>query len=178
MAEPLSPEAPTSPPATVLLVEDDLVLAATLVKYLMAHDHDVLSAPSAEAASAALRAGLRPSVVLLDLNLPGESGWAFLRSGILAQAGQPPVFIMSAIHLTPGRLREFGCAGYLPKPFAVSTLLEVVEGHRGARTEAASRSAGAADTPVGREPESGAATHRREESEFELEDLNSVSPPS
>ena len=89
MAEPLSPEAPTSPPATVLLVEDDLVLAATLVKYLMAHDHDVLSAPSAEAASAALRAGLRPSVVLLDLNLPGESGWAFLRSGILAQAGQP-----------------------------------------------------------------------------------------
>jgi len=169
MVEPLSPKAPAPPPATVLLVEDDLVLAATLVKYLEAHEHEVLSAPSAEEASAAIHAGLRPSMVLLDLNLPGESGWAFLRSGVLAQAGRPPVFIMSAVHITPGRLREFGCAGYLPKPFAISTLLEIVEGHRGARTDATSR-AGMTGDPAKRESESAAVSQRRDE--LELEDLN------
>ena len=76
-----------------------------------------------------IRAGYRPSIVLLDINLPGDSGWGFLRSGALAPAGNPPVFVVSATAVPPARLREFDCAGYLPKPFAVPTLIEIVERH-------------------------------------------------
>jgi DNA-binding response OmpR family regulator len=116
-------------PARVLLIEDDVPLATTVSKLLRARGHEARVAPSAEEASEMIRAGYRPTIVLLDINLPGDSGWGFLRSGALAPAGDPPVFVVSATAVPPARLREFDCAGYLPKPFAVPTLIEIVERH-------------------------------------------------
>jgi two-component system response regulator RegX3 len=115
--------------ARVLLVEDDQPLAAAVSKHLRARGHEIRLAGSAEEAAAAINSGFRPTIVLLDINLPGDSGWGFLRGGALSSAGAPPVFVVSATAVPPTRLREFGCAGYLPKPFAVSTLVEVVERH-------------------------------------------------
>jgi DNA-binding response OmpR family regulator len=114
-------------PARVLLIEDDLPLATIVAKHLTARGHEARVADSAEEAAITIRAGYRPTIVLLDINLPGDSGWAFLRSGGLDAAGKPPVFVVSATNIPPSRLREFGCAGYLPKPFALSTLIEIVE---------------------------------------------------
>jgi DNA-binding response OmpR family regulator len=116
-------------PARILLIEDDVPLAATVSKLLRARGHEARVAVSAEEASGMIRDGYRPTIVLLDINLPGDSGWGFLRSGALAPAGSPPVFVVSATAVPPARLREFGCAGYLPKPFAVPTLIEIVERH-------------------------------------------------
>jgi DNA-binding response OmpR family regulator len=117
-------------PARVLLVEDDLPLATTIAKLLRARGHEARVAASAEEATEMIRAGYRPTLVLLDINLPGDSGWSFLRSGALKPAGDPPVFVVSATAVPAARLREFDCAGYLPKPFAVPTLIEIVERHR------------------------------------------------
>jgi DNA-binding response OmpR family regulator len=116
-------------PARVLLIEDDATLAGIVSKHLRARGHDACVAPSAEAATEAIRDGFRPTIVLLDINLPGDSGWGFLRAGSLKAAGNPPVFVVSATAVPSARLREFACAGYLPKPFAVPTLIEVVERH-------------------------------------------------
>src|SRR5665811_1582432 len=116
-------------PARVLLIEDDLPLATIVAKHLRARGHEMRVAESAEEAAETIRSGYRPTIVLLDINLPGDSGWAFLRSGALRSAGSPPVFVVSATTVPPSRLREFGCAGYLPKPFAISTLVEIVERH-------------------------------------------------
>jgi DNA-binding response OmpR family regulator len=115
--------------ARVLLVEDDLALAAIVAKHLRARGHDARVAESAEVATELVASGYRPTIVLLDINLPGDSGWSFLRSGVLDAAGSPPVFVVSATTVPPSKLREFGCAGYLPKPFAVPTLIEIVERH-------------------------------------------------
>jgi two-component system response regulator RegX3 len=115
--------------ARVLLIEDDVPLATIISKHLKARGHEARVAASAEEATRIVRAGYRPTIVLLDINLPGESGWSFLRSGALDAAGKPPVFVVSATSIPPARLREFDCAGYLPKPFAVSTLMEIVERH-------------------------------------------------
>ena len=115
--------------ARVLLVEDDLPLATIIAKHLRARGHQVRVAASAEEATEIVRSGFRPTIVLLDINLPGDSGWSFLRGGTLAAAGSPPVFVVSATTVPPARLREFNCAGYLPKPFAVPTLIEIVERH-------------------------------------------------
>src|SRR5450830_113024 len=100
-------------PARVLLIEDDLTLATIISKHLKARGHGARVAASAEEAAQIIRAGYRPTIVLLDINLPGESGWSFLRSGALDAAGKPPVFVVSATTVPPSRLREFGCAGYL-----------------------------------------------------------------
>jgi DNA-binding response OmpR family regulator len=116
-------------PARVLLVEDDLPLATTIAKLLRARGHEARVAASAEEAAEMIRAEYRPTVVLLDINLPGDSGWSFLRSGVLKPAGDPPVFVVSATAVPAARLREFDCAGYLPKPFAVPMLIEIVERH-------------------------------------------------
>ena len=115
--------------ARVLLVEDDLPLATIVSKHLRARGHEIRVAVTAEEAADLIRAGYRPTLVLLDINLPGDSGWSFLRSGALAPAGNPPVFVVSATAVPAARLREFKCAGYLPKPFAVPTLIEIVERH-------------------------------------------------
>ena len=116
-------------PARVLLVEDDTPLATVVAKHLRARGHDARVVASAEAATELVSSGYRPTIVLLDINLPGDSGWSFLRSGGLDSAGNPPVFVVSATTVPPSKLREFGCAGYLPKPFAVATLIEIVERH-------------------------------------------------
>jgi DNA-binding response OmpR family regulator len=117
----------TGDAARVLMIEDDLPLAQIVVKHLRARGHDARLAESAEDAAEQIAAGFRPTIVLLDINLPGDSGWALLRSGSLKDAGSPPVFVVSATSVPPSKLREFGCAGFLPKPFAISTLIEIVE---------------------------------------------------
>jgi DNA-binding response OmpR family regulator len=94
---------------------------------LRARGYVVHEADSAEAAVASLGDGLRPALVLLDLNLPGDTGWDLLRGGALHTAGNPPVVIASAVTVDPRRLAEHAVAGYLPKPFAVETLIATVE---------------------------------------------------
>jgi CheY-like chemotaxis protein len=79
------------------------------------------------AAVEVLLAGLRPGLVLLDINLPGDTGWSLLRGPTLAAAGNPPVIVASATTIDPRRLREHRVAGYLPKPFPLQTLLEAIE---------------------------------------------------
>jgi DNA-binding response OmpR family regulator len=110
----------------VLLIEDDESLATVVARHLRARGYDTSIAPSSEEAAALLAAGCRPTVVLLDINLPGDSGWAFLRGDALAAVGLPPVYVVSATAVSSAHLHEFGVAGYLPKPFAMSTLIEIV----------------------------------------------------
>jgi DNA-binding response OmpR family regulator len=111
----------------VLIVEDDEGLRQIVSRHLRAQGYEVDEASSAEGAATAIEDGLRPEVVLLDLNLPGDTGWDLLRGPALATAGSPPVIITSATTVSPKRLAEFGCAGYLPKPFPLETLVATLE---------------------------------------------------
>lgn len=113
--------------SSVLLVEDDEPLAAFMARHLTAHHMPTIVVPSAEDAEREFESGLRPALVLLDINLPGETGWSLLRSPAYAAAGRPPVVVVSATRVPATRLREFGVAGYLPKPFAMDTLLETAQ---------------------------------------------------
>jgi DNA-binding response OmpR family regulator len=115
------------PGRRVLIVEDDESLRRIVSRHLRSKGYDVDEAPSAEAAATFLEGGLRPGVVLLDLNLPGGTGWDLLRQPALKAAGSPPVVITSATTVSPKRLAEFGCAGYLPKPFPLETLVATLE---------------------------------------------------
>ena len=111
----------------VLIVEDDESLRQIVSRHLRAQGYEVGEAASAEEAASALENSLRPHVVLLDLNLPGDTGWDLLRSGAMAAAGSPPIIITSATTVSPKRLAEFRCAGYLPKPFPLETLVATLE---------------------------------------------------
>lgn len=111
----------------VLIVEDDESLRRILARHLRSRGYEVEEAASAEAAVGALAGGIRPGIVILDVNLPGDNGWDLLRGPALVAAGSPPVVIASAINVSPRRMVEFKVAGYLPKPFPVETLVATVE---------------------------------------------------
>ena len=117
----------------VLIVEDDESLRSILARHLALKGFRVAEAASAEAAAAQLADGLVPALVLLDLNLPGRTGWEFLRGTSLAEAGHPPVVVTTATTVSPSRLRELDVAGYLPKPFAMETLVATVDRFVGVR---------------------------------------------
>jgi DNA-binding response OmpR family regulator len=111
----------------LLLVEDDESLRRIVARHLRASGYAVTDVVSAEDAERAMGDGLRPSLVLLDLNLPGDTGWDLLRGPALAAAGSPPVVIASATTVNPRRLADFRVAGYLPKPFPLDTLVSTIE---------------------------------------------------
>jgi DNA-binding response OmpR family regulator len=111
----------------LLLIEDDEMLASLLSANLRAHGYVVTVAPTAEVAQALLAERARPDLILLDINLPGDTGWTVLRSDAFSAAGSPPVVVASAMAVSPARLREFGVAGYLPKPFALETLRSTLD---------------------------------------------------
>ena len=89
---------------------------------------DVEEADSAEAAVRGLDGGLRPDARAAR---PEPAGRHRLgpapRARRCAAAGSPPVVITSATTVSPRRLREFGVAGYLPKPFPLETLVATIE---------------------------------------------------
>ncbi len=113
--------------AHLLIIEDDETLADLLSAHLRARDYTVTVAPTAEIAQSLLVRRPRPDLILLDINLPGETGWSVLRSAAFEAAGRPPVVVASAMSVSPARLREFDVAGYLPKPFAMDTLRSTLD---------------------------------------------------
>jgi len=110
--------------AEILLVEDDSPLAGLVARHLEAHGFPTRIAQSAEDGQRQLGEGLRPALVLLDINLPGDTGWSLLRSTEYEAAGSPPVVVVSATRIPSSKLHSFGVRGYLPKPFAMDTLIE------------------------------------------------------
>ncbi len=112
---------------SLLIVEDAESLRRIVSRHLRANGYAVDEAPSAEAAVEAIEGGLRPDLVILDLNLPGDTGWSLLRGPAMTAAGSPPVIVTSATTVSPKRLMEFRVAGYLPKPFPLDTLVASIE---------------------------------------------------
>ena len=111
----------------IMIVEDDEPLRSTIARHLRAHGYGVVEADSAEGAMDQIRDGWRPALVILDINLPGDTGWSLLRDPGFTATGSVPVVVASATTINPRRLREYGVAGYLPKPFPLETLVATVE---------------------------------------------------
>jgi DNA-binding response OmpR family regulator len=118
-------------PRPILLVEDDPTFSGLVERHLEGHGYRVAVVGSVAAATSWLRSaretGELPGLVLLDINLPDQAGWALLRESALADAGSPPVVVVTATTLSPRHLREYGVAGCLPKPFAMETLRSTID---------------------------------------------------
>ena len=117
--------------AHILLVEDDEILCEIIERNLRARGHQVWIAHDAQSAVAYLRAQAF-DLVVLDINLPDQTGWDVLRAarseGLLgpgAPGGKLPVVVLSAVHISPARLAEFNPLAYLPKPFPLDALLRL-----------------------------------------------------
>lgn len=120
--------------ARILLVEDDAVLRDLVERNLLARQHAVSSAEDAESALAYLRRNAF-DLIILDINLPDQTGWEILRTAqregylqmqqIDDEHAMLPVVVLSAVRVSPRRLTEFCPLAYLPKPFPMDALLRL-----------------------------------------------------
>jgi DNA-binding response OmpR family regulator len=73
----------------------------------------------------------RPSMMVLDIMMPTMDGWAVLEEMLkLSDDERPRVVIVSALSSLRDRAKaaELGADAYVPKPFNVDELLEVLHG--------------------------------------------------
>jgi len=112
-------------PTPVLVVEDDPTLARAIARNLSARGYETRSATTVADAMAAI-AEARPTLVLLDIDLPDGSGWEVLRGLRAAGHSDVPVIVMSALRPNPRLCDEFDAAGVLEKPFPMESLLRLV----------------------------------------------------
>jgi CheY-like chemotaxis protein len=119
------------PVRSILVVEDDATARFALTGLLESKGYSVLGAATGEEALASLQTQPLPSLILLDLSLPGMSGWEFLerqrRSPALASV---PVAIESGAARPPQ-----SDIPYLAKPVENEELLAAVERLAAARPE-------------------------------------------
>ena len=110
-------------PLLVLLVEDDLRLAAFTREYLETHGVAVVHVADGRRALSEALAG-RFDAVLLDLMLPGKDGLEVLRE-LRTRRCATPVLVLTARDAVEDRVRglDAGADDYLPKPFAFAELL-------------------------------------------------------
>ena len=120
----MSVSAPAAP-ARVLVVEDERDIAALVAYHLTREGYRVSTATSGDEALASA-AGERPDLVVLDLMLPGLSGFdvlqAMRRSPGLEQL---PVIFLTARREEVDRIRglELGADDYITKPFSPHELV-------------------------------------------------------
>ena len=107
----------------ILLVEDDEALRTEMALYLISQGFDVLEAPDAAVARGHLAAG-KPSVIVLDVNLPGEDGLSLCRD-LAAANGSAPILMLSALGDDVDRILglELGADDYVVKPIPPRELL-------------------------------------------------------
>lgn len=112
---------------TVLVVDDRAELREVVRLTLEHRGHTVLEAPDVETAKTTLTAS-RPDLVLLDIAMPGEDGWALI-DHLRADGAAVPVIVVSAqvSDESAQRAKEAGCAGFLTKPFTQAELTAAVE---------------------------------------------------
>ncbi len=114
----------------ILLVEDEDDIAILLSRRLESEGYSVTRvADGVQAMQAAMR--LRPSLIILDLMLPGGGGLSVLRKIRRSYLTQSiPVIVLTGMQDDDHKKQviEFGVEGYLQKPYDPAELLASIEG--------------------------------------------------
>ncbi|MEO8503755.1 MAG: response regulator transcription factor [Acidobacteriota bacterium] len=110
----------------ILIVEDDTKTAATLRLYLENAGHTVEHVADGGDAMAAFRRQA-PSLVLLDLMLPGRNGLDLCRA--IRSTSSTPVILLTARSTEEDKLRGLGLGAddYITKPFSPREVVARVE---------------------------------------------------
>jgi len=101
---------------TIIVVDDDPDVRDLLGEILVASGHRVRAAENGEALDALVQAAV-PDLVLLDLNLPGETGFSIARR--LRAGCDPGIIMVTAVGDVIDRVAglEAGADDYVSKPF-------------------------------------------------------------
>ena len=119
-------ETPVTQKGTILVVDDDRLVLATLANGLSQAGYEVIDADNGDDAILLAREH-RPDLALLDIRMEGMSGFdvaAYLREYL-----QTPFMFLSAFsdQATVAQVKALGAVAYLVKPLDIEQILPVVE---------------------------------------------------
>lgn len=123
---------PAANRSLILVVDDDPDILALVKIVLKTAGYRVSTATNGlEALKVAERR--MPDLIVLDMMMPVMDGREFARVFQSQPGARAPIIVLSAAADVKKQAREIGAAGWLAKPFAVDTLLDLVAEHIGKR---------------------------------------------
>ncbi len=112
----------------ILHVEDSADTREIVKLILEKEGYIVYSVEDGESGLRALKK-LKPNLMLVDIMLPGMTGWEFVKAAREKVGKTPAIIMLSALEITVEHrksLQKYGVTGYVTKPFTVETLLRAV----------------------------------------------------
>ena len=117
----------------VLVVDDDESTLDFVAETLSDDGYQVLTALHGGEALAMI-AKQPADLILLDMRTPVVDGWEFVRAYRQMPGPHAPIVVMTAGRNAPGTAAEINAVAYLDKPFALESLLALVERYAGRPT--------------------------------------------
>ena len=113
---------------TILCVDDDASMRSALSRLLKPLGHRMLLAGSGEEAIRMVREH-RPDLILLDVMMPGMSGYEVLRRLREANTPETPVVMLTAKGSEDAVMKGYqeGCVYYMTKPFRNESVMNAVQ---------------------------------------------------
>lgn len=111
----------------ILIVDDDVTVLVLLKEYLEQNGFEVSTAAGGSALKEQLRQS-HPDLIILDLMLPGEDGFALCRW--IRATRDTPIIMLTAKNRSDDRIQglELGADDYIAKPFEPRELLARIRG--------------------------------------------------
>lgn len=109
----------------VMIVDDEADIREILAFNISAAGYDTVECGSAEAALAQIRKGAVPDIILLDIMLPGMSGFKLADTIRRVDNCKVPIIFLTARNSENDLLTGFSAGGddYISKPFSINEVL-------------------------------------------------------
>jgi len=120
----------------ILLVEDDADLRNMIARGLQATGYIVFQAGNFRQALDEM--AIKPNLMILDINLPDATGWD-VANWLESLTTPVPIIVISGLTPDQKRLQQFKPKAFLPKPFAIEDLLDLVQKYAPATSASSSR---------------------------------------
>lgn len=108
--------------ASILLVEDDVLIRYTAADLLRSHGHEVVEAAHGEEAKSLLASGLVVDLILSDVSMPKIDGIRLTELVRQDYPGLPVILVSSSYSPDIARLR----VPFLSKPYCTEKLLDAI----------------------------------------------------
>jgi CheY-like chemotaxis protein len=111
----------------ILVVDDEPAILDMIAELLGYEGYQVVTTSHGSVALARAKAD-PPALILLDLMMPGMSGWQVIAAlKASPQTRSIPVVVLSARRDLPATAKELGIVTFLAKPFDIDELIGIVQ---------------------------------------------------
>ncbi len=112
----------------VLIVEDEIIIADTLERFLKEKNHEVVGSAISFEEAKTIYDKENPDIVLLDIRISGDKTGIDFAKYIQTHNNQPFIFLTSMMDANSiNAAKETFPAGYLPKPVRKESLFSTIE---------------------------------------------------